>query len=235
MTALERAYPALAAMETPRRRAVAARRSHRSPTSTCSIASACSSSASSRRSCAISPRCKIVLEHITTRGGRRRSSRGAARTSPPRSRRSTCVYSRNALFAGGLRPHLYCLPVLKRETHRQALVAAATSGSPKFFLGTDSRAACARTPRKTRAAAPAATPRRSRSSSTRRCSRTAGALDRLEGFASVHGAASTDCRATRDTVTLEREPGAVPADYPFGERSRRAAARGRNPWRGDVQ
>ncbi len=70
--------------------------------------------------------------------GRGSSSTPRRPPSPRRSRRSISLWSRNALFAGGLRPHLYCLPMLKREAHRRALVAAATSGNPKFFLGTDS-------------------------------------------------------------------------------------------------
>ena len=83
------------------------------------------------------PGLRIVLEHVTTREGAAfvtDAGPGVAATITPQH----LLYSRNALFAGGLRPHLYCLPVLKRETHRHALVAAATSGNPKFFLGTDS-------------------------------------------------------------------------------------------------
>src|SRR6185369_2406994 len=83
------------------------------------------------------PALKIVLEHITTADGAEfvaAAPPGIAATITPQH----LVYSRNALFAGGLRPHRYCLPVLKRESHRQALVAAATGGNPKFFLGTDS-------------------------------------------------------------------------------------------------
>jgi dihydroorotase len=83
------------------------------------------------------PGLKVVLEHVTTREGVQFVAAApptlAATITPQH-----LLYSRNALFAGGIRPHLYCLPVIKRETHRQALVEAATSGSPKFFLGTDS-------------------------------------------------------------------------------------------------
>ena len=119
------------------------------------------------------------------------------------------LYSRNALFAGGLRPHLYCLPVLKRETHRQALVAAATSGNPKFFLGTDS--APHATDAKEHAcgcagcySAPIAMPLYAEAFED------AGALDRLEGFASVHGAAFYGLPRNADTITLVRGTWPVP-------------------------
>ena len=96
--------------------------------------------------------------------------------------------NRNALFLGGIRPHHYCLPVLKREEHREALVEAATSGNPKFFLGTDSAPHARRRRRRPTAAAPASTPRTPRSSSTPIAFEEAGALDKLEGFASEFGA-----------------------------------------------
>ena len=90
-----------------------------------------------RASCATSRVCVIVLEHVTTREAaafvRDAPARVAATITPQH-----LLWSRNALFAGGIRPHFYCLPILKREAHRQALVAAATSGNPRFFLGTDS-------------------------------------------------------------------------------------------------
>ena len=98
------------------------------------------------------------------------------------------LYNRNALFAGGLRPHHYCLPVLKREEHRRALVAAATSGSPKFFLGTDSAPHAAALEGARAAVAPVATPRMRALELYAEAFDAAGALDRLEGFASFHGA-----------------------------------------------
>ena len=137
------------------------------------------------------------------------------------------LYSRNALFAGGIRPHLYCLPVLKREAHRQALVAAATSGNPKFFLGTDS-APHARHAKETACgcagcySAPIALPLYAEAFED------AGALDRLEGFASHFGADFYGLPRNADTVTLVREPWTVPAEYPFGDETRRAAARRRD-------
>jgi dihydroorotase len=95
--------------------------------------------------------------------------------------------NRNAIFAGGVRPHHYCLPVLKREVHRQALMEAVTSGNPRFFLGTDSAPHAQRARRKRPAAAPAATRRMPASSCTPKLSTQAGALDRLEAFASFNG------------------------------------------------
>jgi len=161
------------------------------------------------------PALKIVLEHITTAEAAAfvaAAGPGIAATITPQH----LVYSRNALFAGGVRPHLYCLPILKRERHRQALVAAATSGDPKFFLGTDS--------------APHATHTKENACGCAGCYsapvalalyaeafETAGALDRLEGFASLFGADFYGLPRNGDKVTLEREPWIVPSEYPFGE------------------
>jgi dihydroorotase len=129
-------------------------------------------------------------------------------------------YNRDALFVGpdgrnGIRPHLYCLPVLKRERHRQALLQAATGGSGKFFLGTDSaphpvrdkESACGCAGCFT---APAAL------SMYADCFEQAGALDRLEAFASFHGADFYRLPRNRDTIKLERTPWQLPSDLPFG-------------------
>ncbi len=161
------------------------------------------------------PALKIVLEHITTAEAAAfvaAAGPGLAATITPQH----LVYSRNALFAGGVRPHLYCLPILKRERHRHALVAAATSGDPKFFLGTDS--------------APHATHTKENACGCAGCYsapvalalyaeafEAAGALDRLEGFASLFGADFYGLPRNGDKVTLEREPWIVPSEYPFGE------------------
>ena len=83
------------------------------------------------------PGLKIVLEHITTRQAAEFVAAAPANVGATITVHHL-LYNRNAMFQGGIRPHYYCLPVLKRETHREALVAAATSGNPKFFLGTDS-------------------------------------------------------------------------------------------------
>jgi dihydroorotase len=161
------------------------------------------------------PGLRIVLEHLTTRDGvdfvSAASSNVAATITPQH-----LLYSRNALFAGGLRPHLYCLPVLKRETHRQALLAAATSGSPRFFLGTDS-APHAKADKENACgcagcySAPVALPLYAEAFEE------AGALDRLEAFASIHGAAFYGLPANTDWITLVRETWRVPETLPFGD------------------
>ncbi len=114
-----------------------------------------------------------------------------------------------------MRPHAYCLPVLKREAHRQALVDAATGGNPKYFLGTDS-APHARHAKESACgcagcySAPLAIELYAEAFDA------AGALDKLEGFASFHGADFYGLPRNADTITLEREPWTVPASYPFG-------------------
>jgi dihydroorotase len=161
------------------------------------------------------PELKVVFEHITTQEAAQyvaESDRFTAATVTAHH----LLYNRNALFVGGLRPHYYCLPVLKREVHRQALVAAATSGSPKFFLGTDS--------------APHAAALKEQSVCGAGCFTAplalelyaeafdnAGALDKLEGFASFHGADFYGLPRNRGRVTLKRETWAVPETLPFGD------------------
>ena len=162
------------------------------------------------------PGLKVVLEHITT------TEAAAFVLGHPRNIAATItpqhlLYSRNALFAGNfLRPHLYCLPVLKRETHRQALIKAATSGDPRFFLGTDSAPHAKHTKENACGcagcySAPAALPMYAEAFED------AGALDRLEGFASRFGADFYGLPPHADTVTLVREPWTVPAEYAFGD------------------
>jgi len=161
------------------------------------------------------PGLRIVLEHVTTRDA------VAFVTQAPQTVAATItpqhlLYSRNALFAGGLHPHLYCLPVLKREAHRRALVEAATSGNPKFFLGTDS-APHARDAKENACgcagcySAPLALPLYAEAFED------AGALDRLEGFASHNGAAFYGLPENVDHVTLERAAWRVPDELPFGD------------------
>ena len=163
------------------------------------------------------PRLRVVLEHVTTEEAVAfvtDSRDNVAATITPQH----LLYSRNALFAGGLRPHLYCLPVLKRERHRQALVAAATSGNRKFFLGTDS-APHARDAKEHACgcagcySAPVALPLYAEAFED------AGALDRLEAFASVHGAAFYGLAANADSITLVRETWRVPETFPFGDQT----------------
>ncbi len=161
------------------------------------------------------PGLRIVLEHVTTREGAQYVAEAGVNTAATLTAHHL-LYNRNALFSGGLRPHHYCLPVLKREVHRQALVAAATSGSPRFFLGTDS--------------APHASALKEHASGCAGCYTaltalelyaevfdTAGAIDRLEGFASLHGPAFYGLPRNEGTVTLRRQTWSVPDAVPFGE------------------
>ena len=161
------------------------------------------------------PGLPIVLEHATTREAvdfvTAAPSRVAATITPQH-----LLWSRNALFVGGLRPHYYCLPILKREAHREALLRAATSGNPKFFLGTDS--------------APHAKHTKEHACGCAGCYsahaaielyaeafESVGALDRLEAFASFYGADFYGLPRNTTTIGLVREPWTVPADYPLGE------------------
>ncbi|MEO6929524.1 MAG: dihydroorotase [Casimicrobiaceae bacterium] len=160
------------------------------------------------------PALRVVVEHATTREAvqfvQSAGPRVAATLTPQH-----LLYSRNALLAGGVRPHLYCMPILKRETHRQALLQAAASGDPKFFLGTDS-APHARHAKENACgcagcySAPAAIELYAQAFEA------ANALDKLEGFASVHGADFYALPRNRDTITLRREAWQVPAEIPFG-------------------
>ena len=160
------------------------------------------------------PRLRVVLEHITTR-----QAAEFVAAAPDNVGATITVhhllYNRNAMFQGGIRPHYYCLPVLKREAHREALVAAATSGNPKFFLGTDS--------------APHVT---SAKESACGCAgiytahaaielyaevfETAGALGRLESFSSHFGPDFYGLPRNTDTITLVKETHTVPARHDGG-------------------
>jgi dihydroorotase len=161
------------------------------------------------------PALRIVVEHLTTREAVdfvRAAGPNVAATITPQH----LLWSRNALFAGGLRPHFYCLPILKREAHRQALVAAATSGNPKFFLGTDS----APHPRHSKEAACCGAGCYSAPLALElyaEAFEAAGALDRLEAFASEFGARFYGLPLNADTVTLQREAWSVPSHYAFGD------------------
>ncbi|MBN8493191.1 MAG: dihydroorotase [Burkholderiales bacterium] len=163
------------------------------------------------------PELKIVFEHITTREAAQFVAAGDARLAATITAHHL-LYNRNAIFQGGLRPHYYCLPVLKREVHRQALVAAATSGSPKFFLGTDSAPHPA--PLKEHAAACAGCyTALSALELYAQAFEAAGALDRLEGFASLHGADFYGLPRNRGSVVLQRQPWTLPETLPFGATS----------------
>jgi len=163
------------------------------------------------------PSLKIVLEHITTREAAQfvaAAPTNVAATITPQH----LLWSRNILFAGGLRAHFYCLPILKRETHRQAIVAAATSGNPKFFLGTDS-APHSRDAKECACGAAGCYSAHAAIELYAEAFEDAGALDRLEAFASFHGADFYGLPRNRDTITLRRDPWIVPSSYTFGDAS----------------
>ena len=126
------------------------------------------------------------------------------------------LYNRNAIFVGGIRPHYYCLPVLKREVHRQALLRAATSGSPKFFLGTDSAPHSAHLKEHACGCAGCYTAHAALELYAT-AFEAAGALDRLEGFASFHGPDFYGLPRNNGSVTLRRERWTPPEIYPFGD------------------
>jgi len=160
------------------------------------------------------PGLRLVFEHLTTEQGVQfveQADDNIAATITAHH----LLMNRNAMFQGGIRPHLYCLPVLKRERHREALVRAATSGNSKFFLGTDS----------------APHPRHAKESGCgcagmytahaaielyAEAFERADALDKLEGFASHHGPDFYRLPRNHDTVTLYKESWEVPAEHPFG-------------------
>jgi dihydroorotase len=161
------------------------------------------------------PGLKIVFEHITTKEAVDfvlDSSSNIAATLTPQH----LLYNRNALFKGGIRPHYYCLPVLKREDHRRALIAAATSGNKKFFLGTDS---APHTQHKKESAcgcagifsAPLAIELYTRIFDENQ------ALDKLEAFASFYGADFYGLARNTDTITLLKKSWTVPKDFALGD------------------
>ena len=161
------------------------------------------------------PALKVVFEHITTREAAQYVAGADAHTAATITAHHL-LYNRNALFLGGLRPHYYCLPVLKREEHRQALVAAVASGSPKFFLGTDSAPHAALLKEQSVCGAgcftaPAALELYAEAFEA------AGALQHLEGFASFHGADFYGLPRNTGMVTLRREPWTLPETLPFGD------------------
>lgn len=161
------------------------------------------------------PELKVVFEHLTTRDGVeyvRQAEGPIAATITPQH----LLYNRNALFVGGIRPHWYCLPVLKRETHRQALLEAATSGNKRFFLGTDS--------------APHTRGSKEQSCGCAGCYtafhaiglyatafETAGRLDALEAFASKNGPEFYGLPINEGTLTLQRSPTRIPDEVPVGD------------------
>ncbi|GFO70955.1 dihydroorotase [Bathymodiolus japonicus methanotrophic gill symbiont] len=164
------------------------------------------------------PTLRIVLEHVTTREAVQfvqQAPDNIAATITPQH----LLYNRNAILVGGIKPHYYCLPILKRETHREALVKAATSGNPKFFLGTDS--------------APHLSHLKENSCGCAGCYSAyaaielyaeafdaASALDKLEGFASFYGADFYQLPRNTQHITLEKTDWQVPDNYPVSDKTR---------------
>ena len=161
------------------------------------------------------PALKIVLEHVTTREGAQYVSEAGTNTAATVTAHHL-LYNRTALFVGGMRPHYYCLPVLKGEEHRRALVAAATSGSDRFFLGTDSAPHPAALKEHANACAGCYTAF-SALELYAEVFEAAGALDRLEQFASRAGPAFYGLPLNSGTVTLKKVDWTVPESFPFGE------------------
>ena len=161
------------------------------------------------------PGLRLVLEHITTR-----EAVDCVLAAPPRVAATITAHhlllNRNALFAGGMRPHHYCLPLLKRETHRRALLAAAVGGSPKFFLGTDS-APHARRSKESHCGHAGIYSAHAALELYAEAFEAAGALDRLEAFASFHGADFYRLPRNAEQITLAREDWPVEAAYAFGD------------------
>ncbi|HEX4240975.1 MAG TPA: dihydroorotase [Steroidobacteraceae bacterium] len=160
-------------------------------------------------------RLKVVVEHITTAHAVEFVSHvreGVAATITPQH----LLHNRNALFAGGIRPHYYCLPILKRERDREALVAAATGGSARFFLGTDS-APHERAAKESACGCAGMFTAHAALELYAEAFEAAGRLDRLEGFASRFGADFYGLPRHTERITLVKEPWTVPADYPFGD------------------
>jgi dihydroorotase len=161
------------------------------------------------------PELKIVFEHITTREAAQYVQGSDAFTAATLTAHHL-LYNRNAIFVGGVRPHYYCLPVLKRETHRLALVEAATSGSPKFFLGTDSAPHPAHLKEHASGCAGCYTAHAAIEMYAEAFDN-AGALDKLEGFASFHGPDFYSLPRNTGTITLRRESWTPPDSFAFGE------------------
>ncbi len=161
------------------------------------------------------PALKVVVEHITTLEAAAFVERAGANVAATITAHHLLM-NRNALFAGGIRPHHFCLPVLKREPHRRALMKAATSGSPKFFLGTDS-APHARHSKESACGAGGMYSAHAALELYAEVFEGAGALERLEPFASHFGADFYGLPRNKGKVRLEKKTWKVPAEYPFGE------------------
>ena len=160
------------------------------------------------------PELKIVFEHITTREAAQYVQSAGPFTAATITAHHL-LYNRNAIFLGGVRPHFYCLPVLKRELHRQALVDAATSGAPQFFLGTDSAPHPAHLKEHASGCAGCYTAHAAMELYVQAFD-AAGALDKLEGFASFFGADFYGLPRNSGQITLRRESWTPPVSFAFG-------------------
>ncbi|OSZ64775.1 dihydroorotase [Hydrogenophaga sp. IBVHS2] len=176
------------------------------------------------------PELKVVFEHITTR----EAAQYVAEAGPFTAATITAhhlLYNRNAIFSGGIRPHYYCLPVLKREVHRQALVAAATGGSDRFFLGTDSAPHPAHLKEHATGCAGCYTAHAALELYAEAFD-SVGALHRLEAFASFNGPAFYGLPRNTGTVTLKRERWTPPESFAFGQAELKPLRAGEAlPWR----
>jgi dihydroorotase len=161
------------------------------------------------------PSLRVIFEHITTADAAQYVQSAPANIAATLTVHHL-LYNRNAMFSGGMRPHYYCLPVLKRETHRQALVTAAISGSPKFFLGTDS-APHAQHTKENACGCAGIYSAYTAIELYAEAFEQAGALDKLEGFASFYGADFYGLPRNTQKITLQREEWTVPATLGFGE------------------
>jgi dihydroorotase len=155
------------------------------------------------------PALKVVMEHITTRDAAEFVKAAPAHVGATITAHHL-LYNRNAMLVGGIRPHYYCLPILKREEHRQALLAAATSGNPKFFLGTDS-APHPRSAKESSCGCAGCYTAHAAIELYAEAFEQAGALDRLEGFASHFGADFYGLPRNEDRITLVKETWTAPA------------------------
>ena len=176
------------------------------------------------------PELKIVFEHITTKEAAqyvREADRflGATITA------HHLLYNRNAIFTGGIRPHYYCLPVLKRETHRVALVEAATSGNARFFLGTDSAPHPAHLKEHATGCAGCYTAHAAMELYAEAFD-AVGALDQLEAFSSFNGADFYGLPRNAGTITLAKESWTPPVSFAFGEAELKPLRSGESlPWK----
>ena len=161
------------------------------------------------------PELKVVFEHITTKDAAEYVTQADQYTGATITAHHL-LYNRNAIFTGGIRPHYYCLPVLKREVHRQALVQAATSGSDRFFLGTDSAPHAAHLKEHATGCAGCYTAHAAMELYAE-AFEAAGALDRLEAFASFNGPAFYGLPRNTGTITLRKESWTTPESFAYGE------------------